>query len=114
MQNSIQRMDGVAKVTGRLRFSSDLVLPSMLYAVPVLSDQAHAKIVRVDDSEAKKLPGCVKVYTGRDVPNNRVGYYHDHRHLRRQGSLLWRYRRGGGRRDGGDCPSGRPSCSSRI
>ena len=78
MQNSIQRMDGVAKVTGRLRFSSDLVLPSMLYAVPVLSDQAHAKIVRVDDSEAKKLPGCVKVYTGRDVPNNRVGYYHDH------------------------------------
>ena len=61
MQNSIQRMDGVAKVTGRLRFSSDLVLPSMLYAVPVLSSQVHAKIVRVDDSEAKKLPGFVKV-----------------------------------------------------
>lgn len=77
MQNSI-RLDGVAKVTGRLKFSSDMTMPSMLYAAPVLSDQAHARILAVDASEAMKLPGCVKVYTGKDVPCNRVGYLHDH------------------------------------
>lgn len=78
MQSSLRRLDGVAKVTGRLKFSSDMVLPSMLYAVPVLSTEAHARILSVDASEALKLPGCVKVYTGRDVPCNRVGYLHDH------------------------------------
>lgn len=50
----------------------------MIFAVPVLSEQAHARIVSVDDSEALAVQGCIKVYTGRDVPNNRIGFYHDH------------------------------------
>ena len=78
MQEAVQRMDGIAKVKGELRFSSDLRLPSALHAVPVLSEQAHARILSVDAAEALLVPGCVKVYTGKDVPNNRVGYYHDH------------------------------------
>ncbi len=78
MQESLRRMDGIAKVTGRLMFSSDMRLPGMLHAVPVLSDQAHARILYVDDSAALDVPGCVRVYTGEDVPNNRIGFYHDH------------------------------------
>ena len=71
-------MDARDKVTGELKFASDLRAADMLYAVPVLSDQAHAKILKVDATEAMKIPGCVRVYTGADVPNNRIGYYHDH------------------------------------
>lgn len=78
MSESVCRMDALAKVTGKLKFASDLRAADMLYAVPVLSDQAHAKIRSLDVSLALRVPGCVRVYTGSDVPNNRVGYYHDH------------------------------------
>ncbi len=78
MSGSVCRMDALDKVTGKLKFASDLRVANMLYAVPVLSDQAHAKILSVDDTEALQVPGCVRVYKGADVPNNRVGFYHDH------------------------------------
>lgn len=78
MSGSVCRMDARAKVTGGLKFASDLRVDGMLYAVPVLSNQAHARILSIDDTEALRVPGCVRVYTGNDVPNNRIGFYHDH------------------------------------
>jgi xanthine dehydrogenase molybdenum-binding subunit len=47
------RQDGVAKVTGREKFSSDLVLPNMLYARVLKSPYPHAHIKSIDVSAIK-------------------------------------------------------------
>jgi xanthine dehydrogenase molybdenum-binding subunit len=44
------RQDGVAKVTGREKFSSDLVLPNMLYARVLKSPYPHARVKSIDVS----------------------------------------------------------------
>ncbi len=63
------RKDGVARVTGREVYSSDVVLPRMLYGRIVASPYAHARVKRVDASEAKAM-GAV-VITWDDVPHIR-------------------------------------------
>jgi CO/xanthine dehydrogenase Mo-binding subunit len=68
------RNDAVAKVTGRSKFADDLKVANLLHAVPAYSDYVHARIVRIDTTEAEKLPGVVRVLTARDIPgSNRVG-----------------------------------------
>ncbi len=71
------RLDGMDKVTGALKFPSDLAMDGMLYAVPVLAQKAHAKIVRVNTGRALALPGCRLVLTAKDVPHNRYGFFND-------------------------------------
>jgi CO/xanthine dehydrogenase Mo-binding subunit len=64
---SIARTDGREKVTGRTRYTGDLQLPGMLYAKPVLSQHARARIAGIDAAAARQLPGVVDVVTARDV-----------------------------------------------
>ena len=59
-----ERSDGVKKVTGAAEYVDDLRMGRMLYADVVRSPYAHAKVLSVDLSEAKKLPG-VKVVNRR-------------------------------------------------
>lgn len=44
------RQDGVAKVTGREKYASDLSLPNMLHARVLKSPHAHARVKRIDTS----------------------------------------------------------------
>ena len=60
---SIPRQDGPDKVTGRARYAGDQALPGMLYARLVLSPYAHARIVNIDTSAARALPGVVAIFT---------------------------------------------------
>ncbi len=46
-----QRQDGTAKVTGREKYSSDLVLPNMLHARILKSPYPHARITSIDVSK---------------------------------------------------------------
>lgn len=62
------RNDGVAKVTGRARFTDDLTAPGMLHAVPVYSDLPRARLISIDASEALQQPGVLAVVTARDIP----------------------------------------------
>ncbi len=64
------RNDGVAKVTGRARYTDDLSLPGMLHAVPVYSELPRAKLVSIDAAEALHLPGVVAVITAQDIPGS--------------------------------------------
>lgn len=64
------RNDGIAKVTGRAKYSDDLKFHDMLHAVPVYTDQVHAKILSIDTSKAEQAPGVVKVITAKDVPGH--------------------------------------------
>ena len=45
-----QRQDGIAKVTGREKYASDIVLPNMLHARILKSPYPHAKIKSIDVS----------------------------------------------------------------
>lgn len=51
------------KVTGRLKYVDDIVLPNMLYAKLILSSVAHGNIKNIDINEAQKLEGVVGIYT---------------------------------------------------
>jgi len=66
---SVERIDGWEKVTGAARFVDDLEFgPGLLHACVVESPHAHAKIKKIDTRAAEKLPGVVKVVTGKDFP----------------------------------------------
>src|SRR5687767_5096216 len=63
---SVPRVDGVEKVTGGARYVADLTVPGMLVARALRSPFAHARIVRIDTSRARKVPGVRAVVTGAD------------------------------------------------
>lgn len=72
------RIDGKVKVSGAAQFVDDIDFgPELLYAAIVESPLAHASIESIDCSEAAKLPGVVKVVTGKDFPFRFGLYMHD-------------------------------------
>lgn len=75
---SLTRVDGRVKITGAAQFVDDLDFgPNLLYAEIVESPYAHALINKIDTSEAEKVPGVVKVVTGKDFPYKFGLYMHD-------------------------------------
>ncbi len=63
------RIDGRDKVSGSAMFVDDLDFgPDLLHAAVVESPYAHARIVSIDTTQAEKIPGVVRVVTGRDFP----------------------------------------------
>src|SRR5262245_23956837 len=68
---SLPRPDGIPKVKGEFAFSSDLVVPGMLWGHTVRAPHAHARIHSVDVSEAVTLPGVHAVLTHADVPGEK-------------------------------------------
>jgi xanthine dehydrogenase YagR molybdenum-binding subunit len=67
---SPERWDGLAKATGRARYTSDIQLPGMLYAKFVNASVPHAKVVSVDTSAAEKHPGVRAVHVIEHVLGN--------------------------------------------
>jgi len=67
----VQRVDGVAKVTGKARFADDFTMPGMRVAKYLRSTIAHGRVVRIDTNRAKGLPGVDGVFTFGDIPKNR-------------------------------------------
>jgi len=57
------RLDAPAKATGRAVYVDDIKLPGMLYGALLQSPLAHAKILNIDISKARKLPGVKFVAT---------------------------------------------------
>ncbi|MFO0575437.1 MAG: xanthine dehydrogenase family protein molybdopterin-binding subunit [Polyangia bacterium] len=55
------RIDGAEKVTGRARYSFDVQRPGMLQGRILRSVHPHARVHRVDVSEAEKMPGVKAV-----------------------------------------------------
>src|SRR5947208_9412001 len=65
---SILRPDGPDKVTGQVQYVADLNPRGLLHAKLWRSPYAHAKIVRIDVSRARALPGVRAVLTAADIP----------------------------------------------
>lgn len=69
----IPRSDADQQLTGKCRYGDDYFPPNMLVAKARYSDYAHARILKLDTSEAEKMPGVAAVITYEDVPNNLFG-----------------------------------------
>jgi len=66
-------LDAMDKATGRARFTDDLAAPEMLHGKILRSPLAHAKVLRVDLSEAEKVSGVKGAISGRDIPKKKYG-----------------------------------------
>ena len=72
---SLPRTDALEKVTGRAAYAYDLRLPGMVYGEILRSPHPHARIVRIDTSRARAIPGVLAVYTQEDMPQTRYGAF---------------------------------------
>ena len=64
---SIKRSEDPRILTGAGRYVDDIKLPGMLHAAFVRSPMAHARVLSVDVSAARELPGVVAAYTGAEL-----------------------------------------------
>ncbi|MEO1089795.1 MAG: molybdopterin cofactor-binding domain-containing protein [Pseudomonadota bacterium] len=65
-----RRQDILGHVTGRSPFYDDHLFDGLLHVRCVRSPHHHARIRRIDTTEAERSPGVVRILTGRDVPRN--------------------------------------------
>jgi 4-hydroxybenzoyl-CoA reductase subunit alpha len=62
----VPMVDGPEKVSGRAKYTADLILPGMLAGRIFRSPYSHAEILEIDVAEAAKLPGVKAIVTGAD------------------------------------------------
>ncbi len=79
----VPKMDAPDKATGRTRYVNDMVLPRMLVAKILRTDRVHAKILRIDTSKARALPGVHAVITADDTPQFGIGVLKDNPPLKK-------------------------------
>ena len=72
-RGQLPRVEDERFVTGRGRYIDDLRLPAMLHAAFVRSPYAHARIVSVDTSRARQVPGVRAILTGGEVVDTGAG-----------------------------------------
>ena len=68
------RVEGRSKVSGKTQYTADVQRPGMLWAAFTTSPHAHAAVVRIDTSAARRVPGVHAVLTSADIgPGKRSG-----------------------------------------
>ncbi len=67
MGHRMKRKEDPRFIQGKGNYVDDVKLPGMLYMDIVRSPYAHAKITKIDSSEALKVPGVLAVITGEDL-----------------------------------------------
>lgn len=60
---STPRLDAIYRVTGRADYTGDVKIAGMLYARVLRSPHPHARILRIDTSQARAMPGVEAVLT---------------------------------------------------
>ena len=72
---SLNRVDGIEKVTGRAVYSGDLKLPGMLFGRILHCPHPRARIVKIDTSKAEGLPGVRALLTKDNTEGWRTYWY---------------------------------------
>ncbi len=78
-----------AKVLGRAVYAGDHKLPGMLHGKILRSPYPHARIVSIDTSAARALPGVKAVLTGDDAPATLWGVHHKERAILAKGLVRY-------------------------
>ncbi|MFC2019293.1 xanthine dehydrogenase family protein molybdopterin-binding subunit [Chloroflexota bacterium] len=63
----VPRTESVPKVTGSMKYLDDMTLPGTLYAKFLRSPHPHARVVKIDKSQAESLPGVELILTPADI-----------------------------------------------
>ena len=69
----VPRAEGPDKVTGRSIYAADVNLPGLLWGKILRSPYPHARILRIDASRARQVPGVRAVITGQEIPGHFMG-----------------------------------------
>ena len=72
ISQSMKVPDIVDRVTGRAKYTDDYVFEGMLFARTLRSHYPHARVLRIDTSQAKALPGVRAVLTADDIPGENI------------------------------------------
>ena len=64
----IAPLDLVAKITGRARYAEDFRADGMVFAKLLASPMPHARVLRIDASEALAMDGVLGILTADEVP----------------------------------------------
>ena len=83
------RPDGKEKVTGIGRYTADLNVTGQLHGKFRYADHTHARIVSIDVSRARALPGVFAVVTHEDVPDVLYGGMVQDRRLFAKDMVRW-------------------------
>lgn len=68
----LRRVDALGKAVGATSYAGDFTMPNMLHAKVFRSREPSARIVHLDVSEARSLPGVVCVLTAKDLPEAKL------------------------------------------
>jgi CO/xanthine dehydrogenase Mo-binding subunit len=60
-------LNAVEKVTGSMIYGADFTLPGALYGKILRSPIPHGRIVKIDTSKARRLPGVAAVIAGPEM-----------------------------------------------
>lgn len=71
---STVRTYGVDKILGRGIYADDIEVPGMAYGSCVRTKYPRSRVLKIDTSEALKLPGVIGILTAKDLPNKKVGH----------------------------------------
>ncbi len=72
---SLNRRDGLEKVTGRAEYAGDIRLPDMLYGKILRCPHPRARILKIDTRKAESLPGIHAVLTTENTKGWRTYWY---------------------------------------
>jgi len=70
---AVRRKEDFRFITGKGQYTDDINRPGQTYIHFVRSPHAHAKIKKIDRTEAKGMPGVVAVLTGADLAHDKIG-----------------------------------------
>ena len=67
--SAINRVDGIAKVTGAARYAAEYPASDLLYGVVVSGGIAKGRITKIDETAARAVPGIVEIVTHNNRPH---------------------------------------------
>jgi CO/xanthine dehydrogenase Mo-binding subunit len=66
------KKDAREKVTGAALYTADLPLENCAHGAVLRSPHHHARITRIDTTEAEQFPGVIKILTAADIPGEPI------------------------------------------
>ena len=69
----VARVEGAEKASGQAIYGADVHFSDTLWGKILRSPHPHARILRIDTSKARQVPGVKAIVTGQDEPNHFQG-----------------------------------------